>query len=298
MPGRQISVSVNGISLSVWIEGDGPTVVLCHGFPELGYSWRHQIPALVESGYRVAVPDMRGYGHSSQPTEVEAYDVLTIAADLIDLLDWLEADSAVFVGHDWGAVIAWSLARVHPERVRAVAGLSVPPTRRAPAPPVSILRRDFGDDFYIVWFQETGPADEALARDVRRTITSREAPGPKWAAAAHGEARQPSWMTSEELEHYVRSFERTGFSGGLNYYRNIDRNWQLTASYGDQIDRPAMFLTGERDPVNRFMPAEKLEEIVTDLRANVVVAGAGHWVQQERPEEVSQALVAFLDGLP
>jgi pimeloyl-ACP methyl ester carboxylesterase len=244
----------------------------------------------------VVVPDMRGYGHSSRPAEVEAYDLLTIAGDLIGLLDWLEADSAVFAGHDWGAVIAWGLALLHPERVRAVAGLSVPPTRHASAPPVSILRRRLGEDFYIVWFQETGPADEALARDVRRTITSREAPGPRW-AAARGESRRASWMTSEDLDHYVENFERTGFSGALNYYRNIDRNWELTAPYGDRIDQPAMFLTGERDPVRGFMPAEHLEEILTDLRANVVIAGAGHWVQQERPDEVNQALIAFLDGL-
>lgn len=296
MSGQRVSASINGITLSLWIEGHGPTVVLCHGFPELGYSWRHQIPALVESGYRVVVPDMRGYGRSSRPTEVDAYDVLTIAGDLIGLLDWLESDNAAFVGHDWGAVVVWTLALVHPERVRAVAGLSVPPTRRASAPPVSVLRKDFGDDFYIVWFQEAGPADEALARDVRRTITSREAPGPRWAAARE-EWRRPSWMTSEELDHYVESFERTGFSGGLNYYRNIDRNWELTAPYADRIDRPAMFLTGERDPVHRFMPAEHLEEIASDLRANVMVAGAGHWVQQERPKEVSRALIAFLDGL-
>ena len=277
----------------MWIEGDGPTVVLCHGFPELGYSWRHQVGALVDSGWQVVVPDMRGYGRSSRPAEVEAYSILTIASDLTCLLDWLAVDAAVFVGHDWGAVISWELARIHPERVRAVAGLSTPPTRRGSVPPVSAFRQTLGDDFYIVWFQEIGPADEALARDVRRTITSREAPGPRWAEGV-GESRRPSWMTEYELDRYVESFQRTGFSAALNYYRNIDRNWELTAPYSDRIDQPAMFLTGERDPVRRFMPADDLEEILTDLRANVVVAGAGHWVQQQCPHDVNEAVIAFL----
>ncbi len=162
-------------------QGEGPLVVLCHGFPELGFSWRHQLPALTEAGYRVAVPDMRGFGQSSAPQEVEAYDVLTLCADMTGLLDALGEERAVFVGHDWGASLVWHLALVAPERVRAVAGLSVPLTPRAPAPPVEILRAHLGEDFYIVWFQQPGVADEALSRDVRRTLTTSRQWTNEWA---------------------------------------------------------------------------------------------------------------------
>jgi len=290
------SFDVNGITLSVRIAGeeDGPTVVLCHGFPELGHSWRHQVPALVAAGYRVVVPDLRGYGGSSRPAEVEAYDIVTLAGDMVGLLDALGAEDAVFVGHDWGATVVWGVALLHPERVRAVAGLSVPPMRRAPAPPVSILRRRLGDEFYIAWFQEPGVADAALARDVRRTIASPKPPSPSWAEPAAEPTPCPAWMTEDDLDHYISTFERTGFTGPLNYYRNIDRNWELTERFGDRIDRPSMFLVGERDPVGRFMATDHLSDLLTDLRANVVVDGAGHWVQQERPEEVNAALLGFL----
>lgn len=290
------AVAVNGIELSVEVAGAGPTVVLVHGFPELGYSWRHQVPALVAAGYRVVVPDMRGYGRSARPAEVEAYDALTVARDLVGLLDWLAVGDAVFVGHDWGATIAWTVALVHPGRVRAVAGLSVPFTARPAVPPLSILRRRLGDDFYIVWFQAPGRADAALARDVRGTIISPSSKALRGAEPG-AEPERPPWLSAEELEVYVESFTRTGFSGGLNYYRNIDRNWELTAPYGERIDRPALFLTGERDQVRRFMPADDLATRLTDLRANLVIPGAGHWIQQERPDAVNPALIAFLAGL-
>ena len=164
--------AVNGIELSVLEQGEGETIVLCHGFPELAFSWRRQIPILAAAGYRVLAPDMRGYGDSSAPAAVSAYDVLTLCDDLCGLLDSVGERSAIFVGHDWGANVVWQLAAIHPERVRAVAGLSVPFVPRAPAPPISILRSQLGEDFYIVWFQEPGVADEVFARDVRRTLTA------------------------------------------------------------------------------------------------------------------------------
>jgi pimeloyl-ACP methyl ester carboxylesterase len=182
--------------------------------------------------------------------------------------------------------------------VRAVAGLSVPFVPRAPAPPLPILRRHLGEDFYMVWFQQPGVADAALARDVRRTLTTSRQWTSQWAEEDAAPPRRPSWLTEQELEVYVESFERTGFTGGLNWYRNIDRNWELTERVAERrVEQPALFLTGERDPVRRFMPAEAMQGWVTDLREEVVVDGAGHWVQQEEPELVNASLLGFLGGL-
>jgi pimeloyl-ACP methyl ester carboxylesterase len=287
-----------GIELWVQEEGEGPLVVLCHGFPELGYSWRHQIGPLAAAGHRVAVPDMRGYGGSSAPAAVESYDVVSLCGDLVGLLDALGEESAVFVGHDWGANVVWQLAVLHPDRVRAVAGLSVPFIPRAPAPPIPIMRRHLGEDFYIVWFQEPGVADEALAADVRRTLTTSRQWTAEWAREEDRPTKRAEWLSEEELEVYVEAFQRTGFTGGLSWYRNIDRNWELTEAVAERrIEMPALFLTGELDPVRRFMPAEAMQGWVTDLRAQIVVPGTGHWVQQQAPREVNEALLDFLGAL-
>jgi pimeloyl-ACP methyl ester carboxylesterase len=291
-------LSVNGVTLHTIVVGEGPAVVLCHGFPELSFSWRHQIAALVGAGYRVIAPDMRGYGKSSRPRAIEAYDILTIGRDLVALLDAHGQDDAVFIGHDWGAAVVWQLAITHASRVRAVAGLSVPFAPRPPAPPISIFRRRLGDDFYMVWFQEPGPADAALARDPRRTLTTPEFWSAGWAAPTDENPAQPAWLTEAELSTYVEAFQRTGFTGGLNYYRNIDRNWTLTEPFeGQPVTQPAMFLTGSDDPVRRVMPAHDIESWATDLRAAIVLNGAGHWIQQERPREVNAHLLAFLTDI-
>jgi pimeloyl-ACP methyl ester carboxylesterase len=291
-------VTTNGIELATIDEGAGPLVVLCHGFPELAYSWRHQIPALVESGHRVLAPDMRGYGHSSAPAALEAYDVISLCGDLCGLLDDAGEESAIFVGHDWGASVVWQLAVLHPDRVRAVAGLSVPFVPRAPGAPIPIMRRHIGEDFYIVWFQQPGVADEALSRDVRRTLTTSRQWTAQWAEEDATPPRVPRWLSEEELEVYVEAFERTGFTGGLNWYRNIDRNWELTRAVADRrVEQPALFLTGALDPVRRFMPSEAMRGWVSDLRAEVVVPEAGHWVQQQAPAAVNDALLGFLAEL-
>ncbi|HUA11993.1 MAG TPA: alpha/beta hydrolase [Solirubrobacteraceae bacterium] len=296
MAERQIAT--NGIELHVVEEGEGPLVLLLHGFPELGFSWRHQIPVLARAGYRVAAPDMRGFGQSSIPESVDAYDVEHLVADVTGLLDALGEQSAIVVGHDWGANVAWSTAIMASERVRAVAGLSVPFIPRAPAPPIDILRRHLGADFYIVWFQQPGVADEALARDVRRTLTTSRQWTSSWAQEDEARPKRPGWISEDELAVYVDAFERTGFTGGLNWYRNIDRNWELLEPYGDRrVEQPAMFLTGERDPVTGFYPASLMDGWVADLRRSDVVAGAGHWVQQQAADEVNAALLAFLAGL-
>jgi pimeloyl-ACP methyl ester carboxylesterase len=293
-------VAVNGVELNVLEDGAGPLVVLCHGFPELAYSWRGQVPALVQAGYRVAVPDMRGYGKSSAPAAIEDYDIVALCGDMCGLVDALGEEAAIFVGHDWGAIVTWHLAILHPERVRAVAGLSVPFVPRPPAPPIPILRARLGDDFYLVWFQQPGVADAVLAANVRgtflNTLTSATVTSSTW--GAEHERRLPSWLSEEELAVYVEAFERTGFTGPLNWYRNMDRNWELTERVAERrVEQPAMFLTGERDPVRKFTPGETMAGWLTDMRANVVVPGAGHWVQQQAPDAVNDALLEFLAGL-
>jgi pimeloyl-ACP methyl ester carboxylesterase len=288
------TVTANGIELHLAEEGEGRPVVLCHGFPELGYSWRHQLPALAEAGYRAIAPDMRGYGRSSRPEAVEAYDVLCLCDDMVGLLDALGERRAVFVGHDWGAALVWQLAVVHPERVEAVVGMSVPFLPRPPAPPLELLRQGAGEDFYIVWFQQQGVADEALRRDVRRTLATNELWNPAWAERDE-EPRIPRWMSEDDLNVYVEAFEETGFTGGLNWYRNMDRNWEITAPYADRkVEQPALFVAGSRDEVLSFMPPELMDEWVSDLRGKVIIEGAGHWIQQERPDEVNRALLEFL----
>jgi pimeloyl-ACP methyl ester carboxylesterase len=295
--GRDIDVG-DDLHLHVVEAGSGPLVVLCHGFPELGYSWRHQLAPLAAAGYRVAIPDMLGFGASSRPDDVRAYDAESVSQRLLALVEALGEREATFVGHDWGAGIAWYLAHAHPERVSAVVGMSVPFAPPAPAPPTEIFRRRLGEDFYIVWFQEPGVAEAALGADVRRTLTTPRVWTAAWAADTDEHPRLPQWMDEADLAVYVDAYSATGFSGGLGYYRNIDRNWELATALGDRrVDVPAMFLTGSRDPVARFMPTEPMRAWLTDLRAEHVIEGAGHWVQQQSPGDVNAALIEFLGSV-
>lgn len=310
------SLEANGISIGLIDAGQGPPLILCHGFPELAYSWRHQVPALVEAGYRVVVPDMRGYGRTSQPTDISAYSIDHLAGDLHGILDDIGADRAVFIGHDWGAEVVWNLSVLAPERMAAVAGLSVPFRPRTPVPPTDLFRNLFGDNFfYILYFQEPGVADAELNADPVKTIRHFIAAGSGEAGnfadmasmmePAEGkglldrfpaEVRIPSWMTESDVAVFVEHYSRTGFTGGLNYYRNFDRNWELLEPVADRkVEMPAAFLTGSND-VGAVIPMAG-EEWVPDLRVNETLPGAGHWLHQQRPEEVNRLLVDFLAGL-
>jgi pimeloyl-ACP methyl ester carboxylesterase len=287
------AVATNGIELSVLEAGAGRPVVLLHGFPELAWSWRHQLRALVDAGCRVLAPDLRGFGASSAPPGPDGYDAVTLAADVIGLADASGIDSFTVIGHDWGASLAWNTALIHPDRVEAVAGLSVPALPRTAAPTVEGLRRFAGEDFYMIWFQEPGVAEAALERDVRRTLRTTEVWSADW-AARDDQPPRPAFWTAEDEAIYVETYERTGFAGGLNFYRAMDRSWEALAPYdGRTIDQPALFVTGSRDPVRRFAPAEAMENFVTDLEA-LVIEGGGHWIQQERPDEVNAALLGLL----
>jgi len=312
---RHRTVEANGISLHVVEAGSGPLVVLCHGFPELWFSWRHQLEALAGAGFRAVAPDQRGYGRTSRPDDVADFDIEHLTGDLAGLLDALGEDRAVFVGHDWGSIVVWNMPLFHPERVRAVVGTSVAFVPRLPARPTRLMRMVFGDRFfYILYFQDVGPADEELARDPRRSLLaafwslSGDAPrgsikdrprrGTGWLDILTEPTGSLSWLGEEELAVFVEEFSRTGFTGGLNWYRNFDRNWELTERFADtRITVPALFAAGERDAVLRMTPPEMMEGWVTDLRGSILIPGAGHWVQQERPDEVNRALLEFLDGL-
>lgn len=283
---------VNGTELAVAAAGDGPVVLLAHGFPDLGITWHLQVPQLLAAGYRVLVPDMRGYGDSARPVGRSSYAVGEIGRDLIGLLDHEGVARAHVVGHDWGAQCVWALGQDHPDRLLSLTGLSVPATRPAPAPPIEILRRRLGEQFYQVRFQEQGSAEQALERDVAATLAA--AFNDDFAAVGQpaGTRDRPAWMSADLFAHLVTVFERTGFGGGLSYYRNIDDNWR-TASARDQhrIEVPSLFVTGSADPVAAFMRVD--DSLFADLRV-VVVEGAGHWVHQQAPDPVGAALLEHL----
>jgi pimeloyl-ACP methyl ester carboxylesterase len=293
-------VRVDGIELSVADHGplDGPVVVLLHGFPELGFSWRHQIEPLSAAGYRLLVPDLRGFGGSDAPAATEDYAIDVLAADVLAMIGHAGAEQATVIGHDWGADLAWKTAWMHPDRVSAVGALSVPFVPRAPAPPLGLMRKHFGEDFYMVWFQEPGVAEAALEADVRRTLATSRVWTAAWAAEPDEQPPTPSFLSEDELQVYIDAFTRTGFHGGLSYYRNLDRNWERTAPFAERrITQPALFLTGERDPVRTFMPAVAMDGWVTDLRVNEVIPGAGHWLQQHAPEAVNDYLLGWLESV-
>lgn len=297
-------VKLDDIELALYEAGDpaGRPIVLCHGFPELAFSWRHQLPALAAAGYHVMAPDQRGYGRSSVPQAVGAYDIHHLCADMLGLLDTKGIEKAIFAGHDWGAIVVWNLATLHPDRVEAVINLSVPFMPRAPADPISIWEQRMGGDFYIVHFnRQPGVADAAFAENARRLLTNLyrtktwEEPferGPGMALinlAREERPRGEAFMSEEELDYFVRAFERTGFTGGINWYRNFTRNWETTEGIPQKVELPALMIYGEHDSVGR---SENLEEHVPNVEIHVL--DCGHWIQQERPKETNAIMLQWL----
>ncbi len=316
---RERRVETNGVELHVVEAGEGFPVVLCHGFPELSYSWRHQIPTLADAGYKVIAPDQRGYGKSDRPDEISEYDIHHLTDDLLGLLDEAGHDQAVFVGHDWGSMVVWQMALLHPERVAGVCGMSVPFVPRAGMSPIELMKMVFADNFfYILYFQEPGVADAELAADPAKTMT-RMLAGLKSAGENADEiglqtmsdddgrgfvdrlpevTELPDWLSQDELDHYIAEFSRTGFTGGVNWYRNFDRNWETTPQLdGARLTVPSAFITGADDPVGVLSPSSVMDEWADDHRGTTTVPDAGHWVQQEKPDEVNAALLAFLSTL-
>ncbi|NGY65132.1 alpha/beta hydrolase [Lentzea sp. NEAU-D13] len=300
-------LSVNGLSVHIAEQGEGPLVLLLHGWPETWHSWRHQFQPLVDAGYRVVAPDQRGYGRTDSPEGVEQYGILHLVGDVVGLIDALGEKQAVVIGHDWGAVVAWQTALLRPDLVRGVAGISVPPAPRSPAPPLSLLREHLGEGFYQIYFQHPGVAEAEFEADVRTTF--RKVLGGDMIAPGVPEGggfldqftapqALPPWLDDEDVDVAVEAFTRSGFRGGLNWYRNIDRNWELTAPWHNaRITPPALFLSGERDVVRQFTDPGAIKRISQDLRGVVDVPGAGHWLPQECPAEVNAALLDFIENL-
>ncbi|MGA2284834.1 MAG: alpha/beta hydrolase [Dehalococcoidia bacterium] len=308
-------ITANGINIHIAEQGKGPLVLLLHGFPELWYSWRHQLPALADAGYHAVAPDVRGYGRTDAPGPVENYSMRNLTGDAAGVLDALGAERAVVVGHDWGAPIAWHCALLFPDRFSAVVALSVPYVPRSPTPPIEAFKRIFKDNFfYMLYFQKPGVAESELEANVRESMRltlytwSGDAPKgaafirkPKNAKLLEGMSesdRLPEWLTEEDLAYYVAEFQRTGFRGGLNRYRNLDRDWEELAHLEDaKVQQPALFVAGDRDPVLGFTRMDAMRTDVPNLWKIVMLPGCGHWTQQERPSEVNQELLEFLAAL-
>lgn len=306
--------SVNGIDMAYYEVGprQGVPVVFCHGFPELAYSWRHQLAAFEAAGLWAIAPDQRGYGLTSRPSAVTDYDMEHLTGDLVGLLDHLGVEKAIFCGHDWGGIVVWQMPLMHPDRCAGVIGLNTPFMRRAPIDPIAGMRAVMGEDMYIVWFQKPGEADAALAADVDKTMRFfMRRPGAMAAASAtpgerptfaFGPALQ-AWdksdttfqlLSPEELKVFVDTFERTGFTGGINWYRNFTRNWERSAGLPTRIDGlPCLMIMAENDAVLSPAMADGMEEVIGDLE-KVLVKGSGHWTQQEKPEEVNRLILDWM----
>jgi len=320
------TINTNGIQMHIAEQGSGPLVLMCHGFPESWYSWRHQLTALAEAGYHAVAPDMRGYGQSERPEGIDQYTLLHLVGDMVGVLDALDAETAVIAGHDWGAPVAWHCALMRPDRFRAVIGLSVPYRGRGPVRPTTVMPQTETALFYQLYFQTPRVAEAELERDPKSTVrrvlyaasgdASHGAGGAFEAGSGVGMVDRksgllggmtdppelPHWLTAADLDFYASEFARNGFRGGLNWYRNIDRNWELLAPYsGAKVTVPALYVAGDRDLVVKFPGAEQtlanLAKTVPQLQKQVMLSGCGHWTQQERPKEVNAAMIEFLKSL-
>lgn len=309
-------VSYDGTALSVTEAGragEGPTVVLQHGFPDLAFTWRRQIPVLAAAGYHVLAPDGRGFGRSDRPADVEAYDSAHLTGDLLAVLDDAGVDRAVFVGHDWGALVVYALALMAPERVAGVVGIGVPFLARGTVEPTTMLRQFAGAQwFLLLWVQEPGVAERDMQHDVpttmRRILTGLrleavigpQGPGqPRNLVDRLAEPdRLPDWLPRTDLDHYVAEFTRTGFTGGLNWFRNFDRNWHLTPHLaGARIEPPTLYLSGAADPLLLACPPALMDGWLTDHRGTVLLDRGTHWVHQQLPGQVNDALLWFLSDV-
>lgn len=309
-------VNTNGIRMAVHEQGKGTAVVFSHGFPELGYSWRAQLPALAGAGYRAIAPDQRGYGNTQRPTEIGAYTTEHLCDDLAGMLDALDIEKAVFVGHDWGGAVVWAMPQFHSDRVLGVVGVNTPFSARPPVAPIQMLRQMRGDENYVVAFQEPGVAEAVLDADPRKvfallmrrgTRTAEEfaklpadAPERKFQLLELLKQPLPSELpgeailTNAALDFYAATFERTGFFGGVNWYRNIDTNWQRSADLPTVIEQPSLYVGAEDDVVLPPSSANGMEARVPNLE-KVTIADCGHWTQQEKPDELNRLLIGWLD---
>ena len=303
-------VHCNDIRMAVYTQGQGPAVILLHGFPELAYSWRHQLPALAAAGYRAIAPDLRGYGATEKPPAVADYTVQSLLADILGLLDKLELEDAVFVGHDFGALLGWYMALLHPQRMRGLINLNIPFHAAPPVDPITLMRQRLGDSFYIVNFQDSDQADHAFAADVphffnmmmRRGQISREQfnglPEEKkvlslLATMARRESGGVPLLNDEEMSVYVEAFESGGFTAPINWYRNWSHNWSSTRELPQKIGVPTLFIGAVDDVIIAPEHVEAMKPNVADLEIHML-ADCGHWTQQEKPDEVNRLILDWL----
>lgn len=313
-------IEANGIRLRVVTAGaSGPFVLLAHGWPESWYNWRHQIPFLVENGYRVVVPDMRGYGQSDKPDAIKDYDIKTLSDDMAGIVDAFGEEQAIMVGHDWGAIVAWHAVLFHPEKFRALIAMSVPYAGRPSRSLFQTYQQQFGENFfYMLYHNEVGGvAEKEYDADPRGIISRlylspdspREAPevtdkhrsAGGWIPRLGAAKGLPDWLSEDDLNYVVSQFEQSGFRGGVNYYRNLHRNWEITADLDPVVSVPTLFIAGEKDMVIHGAGKDRLAgaigRVVPDLRGVELFPGIGHWVQQEAPDDTNQAMLNFLAGL-
>ncbi len=308
------TIKTNGIDMAVYEAGpkDGLPVVLCHGFPELAFSWRYQIKALAEAGYHVLAPDQRGYGLTTRPPNVEDYDMKHLTGDLTGMLDAFRIEKAVFAGHDWGGIVVWQYPIYYPARVKGVIGVNTPFLPRPPIDPIMGLRALYGDDMYIVFFQKPGEADAALAKDVRKSFSffmRKNGPTAEQYAKLPKEMRNLALvkaiegdesafpgeplMPPDELQVFIDTFARTGFTGGINWYRNMTRNWVESGTMEQRVHVPGLMIMAEDDIVLTPAMADGMERFVPDLE-KVLIRTCSHWTQQEHPQQTSDIMIGWL----
>ncbi len=305
------TIAANGIDIFLTEEGSGPLVLLCHGWPELSYSWRHQLPALAAAGFHVVAPDMRGFGRTSAPLDINAYSIFDIVGDMVALVAALGQQKAIIIGHDWGAPVAWHAAMFRPDVFTAVGGLSVPPPWRGRERPLDALAKSGVTNFYWQYFQTPGVAEAEFERDIDYTLRSISfgSNASLFLQEGFGFLGDPArprklapWSSESDHAHVVENYTRSGFRGGLNWYRNLDRNWDLTAPWqGAQIHQPSIFIAGAKDAVVTGIIGGKrvaeMDRVLPNLKRKLIIEGAGHWIQQERPAEVNAALIEFLKNV-
>lgn len=305
------NITTNGIQLSVHEQGHGDTIILCHGFPEIAFSWRHQFPALSDAGYHVVAPNQRGYAASDCPPNVTDYDIPHLIDDLCGLLDHWSLDNALFVGHDWGALLLWQMALLKPERMRGLITLNIPFAPRRNEDPMVITRNVLGDDFYIINFQDSDIADQTFNADTERFLRSmyRRLPVTRAAFDAMSnddrlpfsmlrEMQKPAWpgsplLDDEELQVFVDAFNTSGFTPAINWYRNWSRNWQLTEGVAQQVKIPTLFIGANDDTLIAPMHIETMRKYVDDLEVHMI-PNCGHWTQQEHPTRVNDLMLTWL----
>lgn len=303
-------VDTNGISMAVYEQGTGTPIIFLHGFPELAFSWRFQLPALADAGYRAIAIDQRGYGNTTVPPHIEDYRIEELMADVVGLLDALELESAIFVGHDWGSLVLWYLAMFRPERIDKLIQLNIPHTPRPPIDPIEIFRQRLGEQFYIVDFQNSDKADREFEADprhfinmmvrknqVRRAQFEQLPPEMQSISLRQVMARtEPSGdpiLNDEELDYFEAAYKKSGFTGPINRYRNWTHNWEILEGVDQTIEIPTLFIGAVDDVVIPLESIERMKPLVPNIEIHMLEP-CGHWSQQERPDDVNRLILDWL----